>query len=380
MAKAAVVDNSPPPTWTNTVWTVRKLVENITAKVLQHNPTNNRSATVGDDANKKNIGIITSILYKYGLSNLIFRDITNSASQKAKYGKSYKFTVLEGGHRCRAIKWFMENRFAVPYNGQIVYWKDLDDDVREAFLNFEMQVSSVLCTNKQVREIFERINQVTAVTDYSIIMNDDDSKVVEFVRKMTRDWIVEYRTEAHAIFYMNKKGRPQFFKSKVENPGNMWDNMVFVVINKVLGKGNIDAGEKTSRKLVDKYGDTKELSGRVQKEVYKFWDTFLEVVTETKRSIDWSYFGAFQVVYFKLYEDYGCVPNFDVSNFARQFHSAYTFLADKKDKTTTIHVGDEDLIRSNYVYGKSYAFTDVDAQNLVAELIMERMNVDYYEV
>lgn len=358
------------PVWNFEIWTVQELMDHVTYKRLKADPIGNRPSSVADDGNAKNIGIVESIFQALGISTIILRDIMNVKRLKDMYGNSYRYAVIDGGHRTRALKWFIGERFAIKLKGskKKFFWKDLDKEIQDKILNTKIPISIVTCDNKQAREIFVNHNKQTKVKGYSIIMADEESKICEFVRQQTKTWR-EYGTTCHQIFDVNN-GSPVYFHGTAPNADNLWDTYVFVVTHKVMGKGNVAAGEEQSIDLINK---TATLTKKTQTEVTKFFDTLLEVYDYNERAITLPYFGCFQAVYFELYEQ--CEGNMqieDMQTFAYKFQDALDVLLDAKNKAT-ITVGDEVLNRTNFLKTNSIAFTKPDVQKLVANIVLEQM-------
>ena len=361
---------APKIEWDYVTKTIAEILEMINHKVMKIDPIGNRPSTVDDDGNAKNVGIIESLEKGIGISTLILRDTSNAPNLQKLYGKSVKFVVIDGGHRTRAITWFINgDRFAITVDGVEYLWSELDDVIRQKILDFPVPVSIVKCNNKQAKEIFIAHNKTTVVKPYSIIMSDEESKVCEYVRQMTKNYR-EYKTLCHDIFEVRDSG-PVYFHGSVANKHNIWDTFVFVVIHKVMGKGNVVASEHTSNELVD--SDTKGLSTAVKDEVKKFFDILLEIYDHKQKLITNDFFGCFQAVYFEMYErSNGKFNVTDMDTFAHKFHDAYTVLTSKKNPRT-ITVDDEVLKISSYIKTNSIAFSKVSEQKQVAELFFAEM-------
>jgi hypothetical protein len=361
------------PEWKHVEWTVRDIRNYTTEGSLNIAPIGNRPSTVDSDGNAKNVGIIESIQTGLGISTLILRDIVGNAKLQGLYGNVAKFVVVDGGHRCRAIKWFTSfDRFSIKINGKKYRWKDLSDEQRNQIDNFKVPVSIVKCTNKQAKDIFIAYNKTTVVKPYSIIMSDEESKICEFVRKTTQSW-KEYDSECHRLFKSDEDG-PKYFHGTVVNKHNISDTFVFVAIHKVRGKGNVVASEHTSLELVDSVDD---LSIPVKKEVNKFLDAMLMVYEYNEKAITENYFACFQAVYFQLYEQNGGKQNIDdPEKFAYKFHDAYIKLT-SKNNTDRIEVEGGDLVVPKYIATNAIAFSKVPEQKMVAKLFFDEMDIIY---
>lgn len=370
MATRKATGKEVAPKWKHEIWTVKDIRDAIvTDKTLKIDPIGNRPSSVDDDANEKNMGIINSIIDSVGISSIILRDISNSPALKELYKGTIRYVVTDGGHRSRAIKWFIhDERFALMINGEEVYWSDLDEKTRKHVLNFPVPVSIVTCNNKQAKEIFLAHNKTTKVKGYSIIMSDEESEICKFVRQITKSWS-EYKTHAHPIFRVDD-GNPVCWHGTTPNKHNLWDTFVFVTAHKIKGKGNVSASEKDSKHLVD---TVVSLSDAEKAEIEKFWDTFLEYYYVTEKALTNTTFGCFQAVYFELYKQAkGKMAISDMDSFAHKFNKALVSVTDKKNKTM-IEIEDGEQKISSYININSIAFGKPEEQVRVAKIILDEM-------
>jgi hypothetical protein len=367
------------PEWKHELWKISDITKKVTDKVLEINPADNRASTVASDGNSKNTGIILSIINKLGISALTLRDITDSARHNKLYGKSYKYLVMDAGHRCRAILWFIDGKFFVKIGNKKYDWNNLDESVRQDFLNFEVSVDIVKCTEEQSSQIFENLNKTTKVDSYALIMKNDESTVVEFIRKLTRDWAI-YKSDAHPLFAVSdRKQKPLYMTGNAPNLENLWDKYGLVVTQKVIAKNNTVCSEEDAKKLIKQYGSTRELPKVVRDNVEDFLSLVKNVAIETNHKFSLSSFGAFQAVYFRMWENErmagGDKPKVNPVVFGQKFILAYTALTHKTNEDTMdIYGNGEQLHIRKIVKNDSYAFTKPDLQNLVADLILDHMS------
>jgi hypothetical protein len=375
LAKKIVEDTAPvvapdckPPKWEHEVWTVEQYLHNIImAKSIKIDPITNRPATVETDSHK-NKQIIECIMNGIGVTSFTIRNILNAPEMRALY--KMKYVIHEGGHRSRAIKSFYNDEFSVKIPGlpgEYLY-SELSPAKQKHFLNFKLVINIVSCSAEQAQEIFDCHNRVTAVKGYSVIMANEQSKVCSYIRQLTKTW-TEYGNICHPIF-STTSNKPVCFHATVSNKGNLWDTFAFVSVHKVIGGGNVVAGEEESKQYVK---DNKEVPEKVKAEVKKFWDTFYAVYDIAQNKITNSYFGCFQALYFHLYKANKRNLNiYDVRSFANAFNKVYSEITNKKS-AATIGIGVETFQLNKFINSSSVAFTKPDEQTIVAEEIKKRM-------
>ena len=367
------------PVWKHELWKISDITKKVTDKVLEINPADNRASTVAPDENVKNTGIILSIINKLGINALTLRDITESERHNKLYGKSYKYLVMDGGHRSRAIRWFMESKFKVKIGNKKYDWNNLDESVRQDFLNFEVSVDIVKCTEEQSSQIFENLNKTTKVDSYALIMKNDESTVVEFIRKLTRDWTI-YKSDAHPLFAVSdRKQKPLYMTGNAPNLENLWDKYGLVVTQKVVAKNNTVCSEEDAKKLIKQYGSTRELPKVVRDNVEEFLDLAKDVAVETKHKFSMTSFGALQAVYFRMWEIERMAgrdkPKINPVIFGQKFMLALTALTHKTNEDTMdIYGNGEQTFIRRIIASNALAVTKPDLQNLVADLILDHMS------
>lgn len=366
------------PHWEHEIWTVEEYIKKIHFdRTIKIDPYTNRGSTVEVDS-KKHRDIIECIFNGVGVTGITLRDITgpNAANLKELYPAA-DHIVQEGGHRSRGICYYWNNEFpayVAGLNGEYTF-EELPAEYQRLFLDFPLVINLLSCTEKQAQDIFDCHNRVTIVKGYSKIMSNGESKVCAYVRQFTKTW-PEYNNgnTCHPLFSVTTK-RPVCFKAKVPNKGNLWDTFVFVTIHKVIGGGNVDAGEEVSKTYVD---NNTEVPKKVQDEVKKFWDTFYSVYEISQNKITDAYFGCFQALYFDLYKSKK--RNLNIHNvrvFANAFNKAFSEIT-KTKKKELIKVNGEDVHIGKFINKASIAFTKPGEQTRVALEIKTRMKENGY--
>lgn len=329
----------------------------------------NRPSTVSDDGNAKNVGIIESILKGTLCTSIILRDIKKNKKLKNRYGDVTEYIIVDGGHRIRAIDWFTSNKFQVfGY-----YFKDMPAKYREKLLQYKIAITLVICNSLQTQAIFTDVNKVKAVKPYSVIMVNEESQICKLVRQQTKNWSV-YGSECHSLFRLEDGKALCFTNFDTPNSDNIWDTLIFTTIHKIIGGGNVDSGEKTTYKLLEKENNEKYfLPNNIIEEMKKFLNFAKSIYDITSKRFSINSFGALQIVYFDLYKKTnGKFKIVDAEKFHDSFYEAWIELTSKGNKETFL-VDDERILVSNFIKTNSIAFSKPDEQNKIAEFFQKKM-------
>ena len=309
----------------------------VTTSSLNPDPLYQRSSTIDAYQHPKNEGIILSIFDGFGIDTLIFRDITEYAitSEIRKLYPGYKYLVIDAGHRCRAVKNFIQNKFYVVLNGEKKFYKDLSEDERNDFLNKSVLVKYFVCSSEQARLLFLAINKMTKTNEIETIMADDINPVCRWIRERT--WYYrEYqnRTMVHPIFKVFTSDNAEYETAYWNKPntGGSFFYHAFITLSKAIGRGNVNAGQKIWESLVSNEVDITE------KDEY-IWTKFFDDLKEYQEiaahggGINDEVFGFFSCVWFELLSKYG-VDGFkiDMDTFAEELFKKRAQLTGKIKK------------------------------------------------
>ena len=324
--------------------TIEQLYTDLTTSKSKINPDpiGQRPPTNSGYQNAKNAGIIESILSGYGIDTIYLRDITsydpNDDIRRLYSGSGY--LTIDGGHRCRAVKWFIENRFYVEINGKRIKFRDLQSNnnpelngVYDKFMKATVALKYVICTSKQAHKWFLMINKMTKTNEIESIMSDDESKVCEWIRRRT--WFVyEYnnREDIHPIFEV-KLSEESEYTTEYWNKANIGGSFyyhAFITLCKAIGNGNVDAGEREWKKIVmDNYDRRDNLTKRVETIWTKFFDDLKAYQKSAghKKGLDDDSFGFFSCIWFHLLaKNAGRDFNLDMGKFALNLARVKTLL------------------------------------------------------
>lgn len=156
----------------------------------------------------KKQGIIDTVIRGYDFGELKLRTLADDVHQKT----SYKFRSIDGGHRKRAIRDFMEGKFKTHKDTEAfidgkevycgnMYYRDLPEDVRAKFNEYQMRftVYSVEMTDEDAGETFRRTNITTDVNHQEMLNSFEDNLVANYVRNISRP-ITGVNNQYHPLF------------------------------------------------------------------------------------------------------------------------------------------------------------------------------------
>lgn len=327
---------SPKPSYTYEAFSINELYDMMEKyRSLNPDPLHQRTSTVDSWDHTKNVGIIETIFNGFGLGLLVVRDITNESDLKQMYGSSCSYLVIDGGHRCRAIKNYMHNKFKVKVNGKEKFYRDLTREEKNFFLQTEIQTQIYVCTSQQCREIFLGINKMTKTNEIETIMADDINSVCRWIRERT--WFYqEYdnREIIHPIFKVTTTEQQEHSTAYWNKPntGGSFYYHAFITLAKARGRGNVDAGQKVWEQLVS---DEVNIDTQTEQIWKKFFDDLMKYQNFANHDtrINDEIFGFFSCVWFELLSRYGVDGfKFDMDTFARELSIKRTQLAGKSTK------------------------------------------------
>jgi len=183
---------------------------------------------------KKMSGIIESILFKgYSIGQIIL----HRCDEEDCY---YIFESIDGGHRKRALQYFMSGALVVlsPENEALV-WNSLTEEEQELFLN--TQITFLVyegLTNFEKGDLFRTINETTYVNDQEQLNAYGDTSFANGIRGFVRG-VGDY--EAHP-FFTEEKGK-YLYKQKGNqrlDTEQLLTRISWLVLNKKLVSGTFN--------------------------------------------------------------------------------------------------------------------------------------------
>jgi len=150
----------------------------------------------------KRQGIIDTIIRGYDIGELKLRIVDGH----------YRFRSIDGGHRKRAARDFINNKFKTHRNTSCVingkeyyvggmYYKELPIEVKEKFNSYKLRftIYGEEMTDEEAGEIFRRTNITTDVNHQEMLNSYEDNLVAKFVRELSRP-IRDLNNEYHPLF------------------------------------------------------------------------------------------------------------------------------------------------------------------------------------
>jgi len=167
----------------------------------------------------KRQGIIDTIIRGFDIGELKLREVVIG---------QYPRRSVDGGHRKRAIRDFMEGKFKTAKNtfcqiGEKVfkvgnlYYKDLPIEAKEFFLSYKIRftIYDKSMTDEQAGELFRRTNTTTSVNWQEMLNSYEDNLVAKFVREISRP-IRDMNNKYHELFEyrdLSPENRKQYWFS-----------------------------------------------------------------------------------------------------------------------------------------------------------------------
>jgi len=343
--------------------TALELIDMIIRGKINANPIGQRPPV--SQGYTKSENIVKTLLDGYGIGMLTLRDIRDDAEMQKLYpGTDY--LVIDGGHRCRALAAFYQNKFSV--NKQVFKTMDIDLD------QFQIPIMSVVCTSEQATAMFRAINTVTPVNFIEMVMSNEVSEICKLVRMCTKAYD-EYGNDPLPIFdtAVKKDGKiVACHWDTAPNHRRKWDEYVFIAFLKALGGGNVAAGEKQ----IEPFADAGSITKVALSVVDRFFDDVLNIRKSRGKMYNTDVFAALQLVWFGLYEKNKAFKIADYDVFTKSFMLAYSKLtgnADRSLEDTIIQFNGESFLIKEFVRKNIKNFANADVQRKCFELIYDIM-------
>ena len=170
-------------------------------------------------------------------------------------------TIMDGGHRTRAISGFKNNNFSITINGQEVFFdrkidqatrntRNLSNDEKKNFLSFELTVTTYNnITENDCRKIFNILQNAEPMTVADVI-NSHQSNLVDYLRNLSNEFMINNGEPLKDNVVKNK------ILKNADNSELLYQlTSWFTIINPILNKDDVE--EEVAMKYLEK-GLTRE--------------------------------------------------------------------------------------------------------------------------
>ena len=136
--------------------------------------------------------LIKSILSGIDIPKIYIGQITDTGIE----------TIMDGGHRTRAINRFMNNGFSINIDGQEVFFdrqidqatrntRNLSNDEKRNFLSFELTVTTYTNISENDCRMIFNILQNAQPMSVADVINSHQSELVDYLRIISREFMVD---------------------------------------------------------------------------------------------------------------------------------------------------------------------------------------------
>jgi hypothetical protein len=166
--------------------TVRQFFKWISDDIVDCLPIGQRLCIQGETTDKSR-EIIESMFLGISINTITLT--------KTFAGSEYEYESVDGGHRKRAIRGFLRNKFRVFGK----YFKEFDKKDKQSFFNYELNFCIYEpLTNAMKGQVFQTLNKTTEVSDQEMLNSFGDIPIANVVRQTVRP--VKSVDEVHPLF------------------------------------------------------------------------------------------------------------------------------------------------------------------------------------
>lgn len=256
------------------IMTIGEYLEKL-EPLVDCNPIGQRPPIHEKDENEKSVGIVQTIFDNYDLGIIILVNVKDEPSQ-------WQWESIDGGHRKRAIKSYVEGKFRV--NGK--YYSELTDEERKHFRNYKLCFSFYQPLPNEVKGIiFRRINNTTNVNNQETLNSFGNIPIANMIREIVRS--ISYNgkiTEPHQLFEKTSGGENfKYFQSQVNNVRLVLEEFVARFCYRLYVGGDI--GSRKYNELLEMYSDKtldSSKTSKLHKKLNKLLDFLLEMAKARK--------------------------------------------------------------------------------------------------
>ena len=273
---------------------------------------------IGISEPSKAQGIIQSLFMGIDLGTIILCTSANP---------NWAFESVDGGHRKRAIKAFINNEFPLFYCGR--YFRDLTDAERAQFLATELTVIVYQDLNPEdVAFIFQSVNKSTDVNHMEMLNSYNVIPVAKIIRETART-VAGVNNDCHPLFETSiKKGVVKFDNLNFDNSRLKIDKKVARIFYRYYVGGGL--GVSTEQNLEEMYNAYPDMDTmlKLKKKVDKCLSFILDMANVVnmvfKRGLTEKEFRVFERLYMFMESEFGDYTITDKVQFGKAVIAAYT--------------------------------------------------------
>jgi len=155
-------------------------------KTTDHQPIGQRLSV--DPTDDKSQSILHSLIIGEGIGQITLCDVKNH--------EVYKWESIDGGHRKRALRDFLNNRIPVIVDGEQIWFEEipdkqkgrvLTDEEYDDFMDIEISLQIFFgLSNEQKGKLFRKINDTSIVKEQEMLNSFGDIPAANIIRNMVR--------------------------------------------------------------------------------------------------------------------------------------------------------------------------------------------------
>jgi hypothetical protein len=277
------------------------------------NPVGQRPAVYLNVANEKNVEIIQSILLGVDITQITLVKVSDT---------KYQYESLDGGHRKRAIKAYVDGLFKV--NGK--FYSEMSDEEMEKFLNYELTFTIYEPMSTFMKGyIFRNINKTTDVNNQENLNSYGDIAIANVIRQTVRPMSVNGKvTKIHDLFEVSASGNFKWIAT--DNLRLKLEEFVARYYYRFYVGGDI--GSRVFEEVQTMYLDENVKVNKLKKEADSLFD-FLLTMAECRKSVagtgglNWGEMNTLANLYLFLFAQYDDWSMDDPIGFYRAFYEVY---------------------------------------------------------
>ena len=278
------------------------------------NPVGHRPPVYINFNNEKNVEIIEAIQLGIDITGITLVKIDD---------KKYQYESLDGGHRKRAIKAYIDGLFKV--NGK--FYSELSDAEMEKFLNYKLKftIYEKGLSTFMKGYIFRNINKTTDVNNQENLNSYGDLAIANVIRQMVRQMSVNGKvTQTHDFFEVTSSGNYKWIAT--DNLRLKLEEFVARFCYRFYMGGDI--GSREFNEVQTMYLDDKVKVNKIKKSADALFDYLLTMAESRKgvagnKGLAWGEMNTLANLYLFLFAQYGDWSMDDPIGFYRDFSKVY---------------------------------------------------------